>query len=80
MTKKPAIKEEARYRYRLRHGFNGVLRVDALVQKRNGWWVIGFDRKNKRSVEVQPGAVFPLNTGITDVQYGAPHKWPALGV
>jgi hypothetical protein len=38
MTKKPAIKEEARYRYRRRHGFHGVLRVDALVQKRNGWW------------------------------------------
>lgn len=75
---RPAIRVGNVYRWRQRDGAPGLFTVAELVHKRNGWWVIGTDRKARRTVEVRPGQVFPKSTPMTEAQYGEPHRWPMV--
>jgi hypothetical protein len=72
---KPPIIIGRRYRYRQRNGVNGVFAIAELVRKSNGWWVIGHDKKANRTVEVQPGAVFQMNTHVDRVAFGPINVW-----
>lgn len=75
MSKEPKITVGRRYRYRQRKA-SGIIYVAELVRKKNGWWVLGHDKKANRTVEVQPGQVFDMKTPEPTVLWGAPNKWP----
>jgi hypothetical protein len=52
--KPPPIVTGRVYRYRQR-GTVGVMTVNELVHKANGWWVALHDRKANKTVQVRPG-------------------------
>ena len=72
--KPPPIVTGRVYRYRQR-GTVGVMTVNELVHKANGWWVIGYDKKRGRGVEVQPGGVFPRSMSPILVPDAPVNKW-----